>query len=186
VAVIVVVVVIILMVIVGAVLIKVGPVDDGNVDTILGDGNKIVQIAEKEVGICGTGCQQNGGIPDSRYKAFTGCPGECVPWCAAFVSWVYKQAGYNYPRSCFVWDLKTDSRVKSFEMSNKNSSGWPPKPGDILIRDCGYGGGHTGIVVQYNSNGMLTYIDGNGGPCVKKATDVASSWCYFVRLKENL
>jgi hypothetical protein len=72
---------------------------------------RIVSIAEKALGVR----EQHGkndGIAVETYLRYVKL-GKGYPWCAAFVSWVFGQAGYSKPRSAWSPDLFPSSRIRS-------------------------------------------------------------------------
>ena len=65
--------------------------------------NQIIAIAEKELGVHeATG--NNDGKRVESYLKYVDCS-KGAPWCAAFVSWVFHQAGYDKPRTAWSPDL---------------------------------------------------------------------------------
>lgn len=80
---------------------------------------RILDIARREIGVREL-TNHNDGQQVEAYLACTGLKkGE--PWCAAFVAWVFKQAGYSAPRSAWSPDLFPNWRVVKV-----------PAPGDVL------------------------------------------------------
>ncbi|MEI7818742.1 MAG: CHAP domain-containing protein [bacterium] len=106
---------------------------------------------------------------DASVLDYTG--GTRDAWCAYFVSWVYKQAGYplrfdNNGRVPLAW--KPGVSVRSvFQSKNKfwpaqGSGGYQAKPGDAVV--FGEDRSHVGIVLKYkwDKNGFyLKTIEGN-------------------------
>lgn len=70
---------------------------------------KIVRIATAEVGVKETG-YSNRGIRVEEYLRYVSLKGG-QPWCAAYVSWVFGQAGFAKPRSGWSPDLFPSSRL---------------------------------------------------------------------------
>jgi hypothetical protein len=63
----------------------------------------LLNIASKQVGVMEKTGHNDGQVVE-QYLAYVHLPkGE--PWCAAFVSWVFGQAGYERPRSGWSPDL---------------------------------------------------------------------------------
>ncbi len=58
--------------------------------------SRLVAIAQSQVGVRESG-GNNKGKEVALYLAYTNLKAG-YPWCAAFVSWVYGQAGYGQPR----------------------------------------------------------------------------------------
>ncbi|MBB4106678.1 peptidoglycan-binding protein [Pedobacter zeae] len=63
------------------------------------DGEKLLQIAKKELGVR-EASGRNDGPRVAAYLRYVNI-GEGSPWCAAFVSWVFGQAGYSAPRTAW-------------------------------------------------------------------------------------
>ena len=75
---------------------------------------------------------------------------EDLPWCAGFVSYCVKEAGYKAPYTL---------RAKNYLGYGRRVNN--PKPGDIIVFTRA-GGGHVGII-ETVSNGKITTIEGNTG-----------------------
>ncbi len=118
--------------------------------------DKVVSIAKSQLGINDNG--NNTGPEVEQYLAYAGQP-PGQPWCAAFVQWVFGQAGRPLDESA-----RTAS-VQSLVDSAKRL-GWTtssPQPGDIIIYDrSGTSHDHTGIVSGV-SGGQIYTIEGNSG-----------------------
>lgn len=119
--------------------------------------NRIVAVAQSQLGKGEIGGDNRG----QYVKKYT--HGKETAWCAGFVSWVIREAGYKEP-----YLLSAKTYWKSFH--NKRIT--HPRPGDII---CFYRGsrggrqGHVGIVKSVR--GMEVYtIEGNVGryPAVVK------------------
>ncbi len=150
--------------------------DNGGGGTV--DGNKIVQIASAEINHCESPLGSDSG-PDIDYY-FTDMgwtPG--LPWCAAFVSWVYDKAGYSVPRTMGAVATLEYPNISVYDLGGSVD----PAPGDIIVRDAN--GGHVGLVKSY-SNGTLTVIEGNtSSGCVHENTyyQLRDNWSRFGRVK---
>ncbi|MCD0486965.1 peptidoglycan-binding protein [Pedobacter sp. MC2016-14] len=75
----------------------------------LPDGNLLAGIAKAEIGV-----RELSGHNDGQRVAAYQKAGDCTkgdPWCAAFISWVFKQAGYPAPRTGWSPNLFPSSRV---------------------------------------------------------------------------
>lgn len=107
----------------------------------------------------------NRGIPASRYSM-----GEAVPWCAAFVSWCYRQAGAALPGN--PWLQRSVARLEAF---CKAEGCWAPadavipRPGLVVFfanragSDTGLGR-HCAIVERVSADGQTIHtVDGNWG-----------------------
>jgi hypothetical protein len=70
---------------------------------------KLLQIAMNEVGVR----EKTGNNDGSRVEAYLATVGlkRGQPWCAAYVSWVYAQAGFGKPRSGWSPDLFPAARL---------------------------------------------------------------------------
>lgn len=65
----------------------------------LADRQKLLQVAEKELGVRELS-GNNDGPRVAAYLSYVHVP-EGSAWCAAFVSWVFGQAGYPAPRTAW-------------------------------------------------------------------------------------
>ena len=81
-------------------------------------------------------------------------------WCADFVSYVYKEAGYPFTQGeTNGWNENDANKIESMGFTRHDPSNYIPKTGDIAYFD--YDGGHVEIVV---SGGKTpTFIYGNSG-----------------------
>ena len=120
---------------------------DGNLlKTQRGD---VVEIALKEVGVReATG--NNDGARVEQYLASVGLH-RGAPWCAAFISWVFKQAGYSAPRTAWSPDL--------FPAKRRVTSAMPGVVFGIYFARLGRIG-HCGIVESTRHDWVET-IEGN-------------------------
>jgi len=111
---------------------------------------KIINIAKQEVGYRSSGGDCN------KYS------GSCLPWCAAFASWVYKQAGYLSAVQPSTVALKSDYSSK-LQVVRVDSNLSNVRPGDIFWTPGGvFSGWHVGII-ESASNGIVHTIEGNTG-----------------------
>ena len=91
-----------------------------------------------------------------------------IAWCAAFVSWVARQAGYStaqIPNFVSVAAAGATSGVGWYKAQGRfytASSGYTPKPGDLIFYADAKTGiyYHTGIVVSV-SGGKVNTVEGN-------------------------
>ena len=115
----------------------------------MSDRDLLVSIALREVGVLElTG--RNDGVRVGEYQKAGGCV-KGDPWCAAWVSWVYKEAGYAAPRTCWSPDLFPARRLVK-----------EPEPGDVLgiyMESMGRIG-HCGVVQRMRGD-WCTSIEGN-------------------------
>ncbi len=106
----------------------------------------------------------------------------CVNWCAAFVMWVWHEAGINRPQLfTTLWArgvpwhaLHDQPQTGTWKPHTYGTHDGNPQPGDALVygspqpdgSDPDGGGGHIGIVVKVNGDGTIETVEGNinGGP----------------------
>jgi hypothetical protein len=77
-------------------------------------------------------------------------------WCADFVSYVYKQAGYPFTGAYAGWDENNANNVVNYGFT-QNASNYVPSPGDVGFFS--YTGGHVEIVIAGGAH--PTFIYGN-------------------------
>lgn len=122
-----------------------------NQDTI---ATKVVKVAitESQKGIHESG-GQNTGPEIKKYQDYVGIPqGPGSPWCAAFVSWCFGQAGDK--------DVKSAS-VATLDGLGKSTNN--PQPGDLIHWD----NDHVAIVVKRTGN-SVDFVAGNHGDGVRR------------------
>lgn len=110
---------------------------------------RILAVASSQIGVReATG--NNDGPQVEAYLKVTNLP-KGNPWCAAFVSWVFRQAGFALPRTAWSPAL--------FPLARQTLS---PKPADVLgiysIRLKRIA--HAGLVEQRQNNWIIS-IEGN-------------------------
>lgn len=131
------------------------PSPDGETNICTGtQGQKVACSAEKE-----WISWQSGTIShEALLNTYTdGAPYE--EWCADFVSYVYKEAGYPFTGGeANGWDENIASNIQNMGFSEHSAaSGYVPKAGDVAYFN--YSGGHVEIVI---SGGKTpTFIYGN-------------------------
>lgn len=90
-------------------------------------------------------------------------------WCADFVSYVNKEAGYPFTQGeANGWDESDANNIQNMGYTMHNPSNYTPKPGDVAYFD--YNGGHVEIVVSggkhptfvYGNSGTIDPTTGNG------------------------
>jgi len=112
---------------------------------------KILSIAKHEV-------EQDYGTRGDCSKYYNS---QCVAWCAAFTSWVYKKAGYLdtiEPGTISLRERTKDLRVIKVDGNKSLIS-----PGDIFWMNANNNSGwHVGIVESLGEDGVHT-IEGNVG-----------------------
>lgn len=133
----------------------------------------IISIAQSQIGLGELG-GNNRGIYVRKY--LNGQEG--LPWCAGFVSWCMKEAGYDLPYLL---------RAKSFlKYGNPVSE---PQAEDLIIFSR-KGGGHVAIVEKVSKDAIIT-IEGNLGEYPSKVKRVnykrgqIKNLLGFVRLQER-
>ena len=120
---------------------------------------KAVEVATREVGVAEDPPGSNRGPRVQTYQAATTLAGTGWPWCAAFVQWVWTQAG-----------VETDCCSASTEAMwlMGRAKGWlsdTPLPGCAIL----WRGVHTGIVVAVG-DGVVETVEGNSGDQVARRT----------------
>ena len=101
-----------------------------------------------------------GEINNDDYKRYNG---HYRAWCADFVTWVYKQAGFNVPQIAAPKGVRDYFRKNMVWVDNPSAS--QIQPGDIVYFDNNPGsnsGTHIGIVESVSGNTVNT-IEGNTG-----------------------
>ncbi len=105
-------------------------------------------------------------------------------WCADFVSYVYKQAGYPFSggeRGNGGWDEYNANNIQYMGFTYHSAdSGYIPQPGDIAYFN--YNGGHVEIVVSggqhptfiYGDSGTVDPYSGNGDMAENQLTSDGS------------
>lgn len=79
-------------------------------------------------------------------------------WCADFVSYVYKQAGYPFENGeRNGWDEYDANNIQNMGFTQHSSLSYTPKPGDVAFFD--YPGGHVEIVVVGGKDPTFIYGD---------------------------
>jgi CHAP domain len=122
-------------------------------------GERIVRIAETQVGQTEQppGSNESPAIAQYRTAAAGAIPG--APWCAYFASWAAKEAGT--PIGVNGEGAGSVSQIWSWAQSTgravENGPGVVPKPGDLIV----FGGEHVGVVKGVLPNGNIETIEGN-------------------------
>jgi hypothetical protein len=124
-----------------------------------GVGNRIVAIAESQLGQTEQppGSNESPAIAQYREATAGAIPG--APWCAYFASWVARQAGE--PLGGQGQGIGDVAGIWSWAQSNgralPNGPGVLPKPGDLIV----FGDSHVGIVRGVLPSGQIATIEGN-------------------------
>jgi lysophospholipase L1-like esterase len=136
-----------------------------------GAGGTIVEVAQRELA---AGANE----ADGSYFKYT--DGVEIPWCAAFASWVLKEAGKPFTGGMKGgWYITSNEGVESWAKANNKwiPAGQPPQPGDIMnLQGGGYPQGHVTIVISVEGNKINT-IGGNESNRVKaNSHDINASY----------
>lgn len=129
-----------------------------NVPTVFTDlklREHITEIAAREIGVR----ELTGNNDGPRVEAYLACTGlkKGEPWCAAFLTWVFKQAGYNAPHSAWSPDLFPSSRLVKV-----------PLPADVL-------GIYFPKLERIAHVGMVERVDGDWCMSIEGNTNVNGS-----------
>lgn len=140
---------------------------------------KLLQIACKELGVSEIG-KSNTGKRVKEYQATTNLGGTGWPWCAAYICWIFKQAGIftedDRPKTAAAYGFETWAKKLGISVIKK-----PDKvlKGDIVI----YSFSHIGIASSDSgTNGTFTAYEGNtnaagsreGGSVLEKYRNLSS------------
>lgn len=146
-----------------------------SMDTSLSGGSgvgvqKMLSVASAEVGTAETG------VNNVKYNTwYYGHPvsGDSVPWCAAFVSWVFNSAGMG---SLITKSCSCETMYRGFESRGQGHQGGSGvQPGDVVFYN---NFGHVGIVESVNGANAIC-IEGNYSNKVARVTrSLASIQCY--------
>lgn len=120
------------------------------------NGDKIVQIASKEVGNSESPANSN----KTKYGKWFGWDG--VAWCAIFVSWCYNKAGLTLDPITNKNGFAGCQLGASFYTKKKQTT-TSPQVGDIVFFDWNGDGryDHVGIFVKWLSKTEFQTIEGN-------------------------
>jgi len=125
--------------------------------------NKVKQIYDSQIGIREHG--NNSGPAVEKYLAYTGLT-KSNPWCAAFVCWVYGQAGVTNPRTGWspslfpsknvIWDKKMANAKRAISKEKH------PTQADIFAIYFADKGriAHTGFIDSWDGTWLIT-VEGN-------------------------
>ncbi|MFF5381636.1 peptidoglycan-binding protein [Pedobacter suwonensis] len=121
-------------------------------DPALTDRKRLLQVAEKELGVRESS-GNNDGPRVAEYLSYVHVP-EGSAWCAAFVSWVFGQAGYPVPRTAWSPAL--------FPLSKRTKQIRPAVVFGIYFSQFRRIA-HCGLVERQDGDWMIT-IEGNTNP----------------------
>jgi cell wall-associated NlpC family hydrolase len=117
------------------------------------EGEKVACYAEQEW------TRWQSGVPshETLLTAYTGgAPYE--EWCADFVSYVYKEAGYPFSNGNYDgWDENIAPDIQYMGFNIHDAGSYNPQPGDVAFFD--YAGGHVEIVVSGGKSPTFIYGD---------------------------
>ena len=85
---------------------------------------KLVALARAEVGVREEAMDSNRGARVEEYQAATWLKGSGWPWCAAFICWLFKEAGVPYkdrPKTAGAWDFENWAKGSSKAKLRKGS-----------------------------------------------------------------
>lgn len=100
-------------------------------------------------------------------------------WCAIFVSYVARRAGYPVGSvEQGAWDVRNLFRWGRDEGFHFRKGTRRPKPGDIVL----HGYGHAGIVAKVTRAGRVFTVDGNWGDTVRYQPEPPFSVDGYLRL----
>ncbi|HMI03128.1 MAG TPA: CHAP domain-containing protein [Pedobacter sp.] len=88
---------------------------------------RVIEIARKEIGVREEG-GENCGVAVKGYLSYVGIKSP-APWCAAFVSWCFGQAGFVQPRTAWCPALFPDARSGKAPQGRLRKD---PLPGRIM------------------------------------------------------
>jgi hypothetical protein len=135
-----------------------------NCSSISLKGQRIACYAEKEWETWQTGTPSH----ESLLNTYTdGAAYE--EWCADFVSYVYKQAGYPFTGGeADGWDESNANLVQNMGFTMHSATNYTPQPGDVAFFN--YTGGHVEIVISggkhpsfiYGNSARVDPTTGNG------------------------
>jgi len=136
-----------------------------------GVGQRMVALAQKEIGQSETG-GNNDSARIKEYRAATaGAENTPGPWCAYFVSWLGQQSGApvgaNGNGTGYVPTLEAWGKQEGRYTPHGQGT---PNPGDIVIINWNGAGvaDHTGIVESVDPDGTVHTIEGNSSDSVKR------------------
>jgi hypothetical protein len=121
----------------------------------------IIEIARKEIGVREEAAE-NSGTRIRNYLEYVGIQSP-APWCAAFVSWCFGQAGYQQPRTAWSPALFPQSRTvkhssRDLSVLRDDEIGLGLVYGIYYTNLCRIG--HCGLTESVRNN-WITGIEGN-------------------------
>ena len=146
---------------------RVAPVEHFTPAQRMGMRRTAVRVATREVGVRERPGRDNVGRRITTYRrAVTGTgeiPWKAEPWCADFVSWVWRRAGapigFDKRGSDYVPQLVAWARLS--RRWHWARDGYRPRPGDLIVfKSDGSMRGHIGMVVRVTP-GRVHTVEGN-------------------------
>lgn len=137
---------------------------------------RIVEVAAGEIGVTE---QPDGSNRGARVDVYT-TPDLGIPWCAAFVSWVFlRGAEDGSPFGRVLSALK----MRDWAAANGRLLGDAalPQAGDVFVVLRGDLHGHVGLVIGTATEGRMLTIEGNAGNAVRGLIRARSSVTAIVR-----
>lgn len=131
----------------------------------MGTPNDVLRIAAGEIGYYAPDDPQPGSkygrwMADVTGESWLAGPSTEVWWCMIFVSWVFAQAGVNFPGAP---SYNTDSTLAAARKVGRVTDAGHAGPGDIVVFDWNFSSAatdHVGIV-EKNCGSYLQTIEGN-------------------------
>jgi hypothetical protein len=155
--------------------------------------DKIISIALAEVGYK----ESPSGSNMTKYGSWYGDNGK--KWCAVFVSWVFAQAGFKWPKQLdsvkgFIWVPVILIRARQFPLMYTRT--FDPQPGDIVVFDWNKDGepDHVGIFKSWLVKGKtFECVEGNtsvgnqsnGGAVMLRSRKIADVAAFIQIIKTN-
>ncbi|HZL08069.1 MAG TPA: ricin-type beta-trefoil lectin domain protein [Candidatus Dormibacteraeota bacterium] len=151
------------------------------------EGQKVACYAEKEWAVWQSGKPNH----ETLLNNYTdGAPYE--EWCADFVSYVYKEAGYPFKGGeTDGWDENIAGNIQNLGFTKHAAAGYTPKAGDVAYFN--YNGGHVEIVISggktptfiYGNSSAVDPATGNGRMAANTMTSDGSAGQLIYYLSPN-
>lgn len=133
-------------------------------NALTNEGDKVACVAEKEWSSWQSGSPNHTELLNDYTNGYG-----YEEWCADFVSYVYKEAGFPFTGGeSDGWDENIASNIQNMGFTEYPAGSYTPKAGDVAFFD--YPGGHVEIVVSggktptfiYGDSGTIDPTTGNG------------------------
>jgi hypothetical protein len=124
---------------------------------------RIIRIAEAEVGVAEDPPGSNRGKRVQEYQASTSLPGTGWPWCAAWISFVWQAAGV--PREV-ARRIASPSTAVMCTVARSDALVCSPRPGAAIV----WCGRHVELLHSRLGGGVWRCIGGNSGDAVRWTT----------------